>query len=542
LAYLLCAVTVVAGVLVYAFQNERDAAVTAAERTESAVSALTAMLDQETGMRGFLLNGQEEFLEPYVVGRDAYERARTQVHSAAAGDPDSMRLAEAEDVQARSWQALAVQRIADRRRTGATAARTPVQLQQALGNKQKMDAFRTANAELRVRLNQRRDASLRLGSVLATLAIVCLAALLALFGFLRMQLTGRRQLADREKEIAYGVRQRQFADLIQAVDSEDEAHELVQRHLERSLPGARATVLTRNNSDNRLQPATELEVGSVLNETLADADPRACLAIRLGRAHQDGAGTDQLISCKLCSRLPGTTTCQPLLVAGKVIGSVLIEQPQPPNEAEWRSVADTVAQAAPVLANLKTIAIAESRASTDLLTGLPNRRAMQDTLQRMAAHAGRAVQPLAAIAFDLDRFKTINDSHGHETGDAALSAVGECLRENIRASDFAARVGGEEFLVLAPDTDLAGAVHLAEKLRDALTREEIPHLPRSLTASFGVAVIPDHAATAEVLLRAADRACYLAKDHGRNRVETATNEATTTKTTPLTAAQAAPLV
>jgi diguanylate cyclase (GGDEF)-like protein len=167
---------------------------------------------------------------------------------------------------------------------------------------------------------------------------------------------------------------------------------------------------------------------------------------------------------------------------------------------------------------------------------------MQDTLQRMAAHAGRAVQPLAAIAFDLDRFKTINDSHGHETGDAALSAVGECLRENIRASDFAARVGGEEFLVLAPDTDLAGAVHLAEKLRDALTREEIPHLPRSLTASFGVAVIPDHAATAEVLLRAADRACYLAKDHGRNRVETATNEATTTKTTPLTAAQAAPLV
>ncbi len=491
-------------------------------------------------MRGFLLNGQEEFLEPYVAGRDAYGQARAQVQSAAAGDPASMRLAKAEDVQARSWQALAAVRIAARRHDGATAVRTPLQLRQALSSKQKMDAFRAANTELRARLDQRRDASLRLRGLAGTIGILCLGALLALAGFLRMQLTGRRQLADREKEIAYGVRQRQFADLIQAVDSEDEAHELVQRHLQRSLPHGRATVLTRNNSDNRLQPATELEATSVLTETLADADPRDCLAIRLGRAHQDGAGTDQLISCPLCSRLPGTTTCQPLLVAGKVIGSVLIEQPHAPNEDEQRSVADTVAQAAPVLANLKTIAIAENRASTDALTGLPNRRAMQDTLQRMAAHAGRAAQPLAAIAFDLDRFKTINDSHGHETGDAALSAVGECLRESMRASDFAARIGGEEFLVLAPDTDLPGAVRLAEKLREALTREEIPHLARPLTASFGVAVIPDHAATAEALLRAADRACYLAKDHGRNRVETATNDASMTTTTP-TAAQAAPL-
>jgi diguanylate cyclase (GGDEF)-like protein len=264
----------------------------------------------------------------------------------------------------------------------------------------------------------------------------------------------------------------------------------------------------------------------VLSETLADAEPRACLAIRLGRAHLDGTGTDQLIACTLCSRVAGSATCQPLLVGGKVIGSVLIEQPLPLDEAELRGVADTVALAAPVLANLKTIALAENRAATDSLTGLPNRRAMQEALKRMAAHAGRTGQPLAAIVFDLDRFKTINDRYGHETGDAALSAVGDCLREAVRASDFAARTGGEEFLILAPDTDLAGALRLAEKLRLALTREEIPHLLQPLTASFGVAVIPDHAATADALLRRADRASYAAKDHGRNRVETATNDTT----------------
>ncbi len=222
--------------------------------------------------------------------------------------------------------------------------------------------------------------------------------------------------------------------------------------------------------------------------------------------------------------MPGTATCEPLLVGGKVIGSVLVEQATPLAESDRRGLIDTVAQAAPVLANLKTIAIAESRASTDALTGLPNRRSMNDTLKRMAAHAGRSSEPLTAIAFDLDHFKSVNDRYGHEVGDAALSAVGECLRDHLRESDFAARIGGEEFLVLAPATDVEGARVLAEKLREALLREEIPQLSQPITASFGVAVLPHHAGNAEVLLRRAERASYLAKERGRNRVEVAITE------------------
>jgi hypothetical protein len=118
-AYLLVGVTAVAGFMAYAFQIERHVAVTAAERTDNAVSALTAMLDQETGMRGFLLTGREEFLQPYVSGRASFEQARVQVRAAAAGDHDSMRLAEAEDVMARSWQELAAGRIAARRSAGS---------------------------------------------------------------------------------------------------------------------------------------------------------------------------------------------------------------------------------------------------------------------------------------------------------------------------------------------------------------------------------------------------------------------------------------
>ena len=518
LAYLLVAVLVVTVALLGAFELQRGAALNAAASSDTAVTALTAMLDQETGVRGYLYTGHEEFLEPYLSGIAAYEKARPLVAKAAAGDATSLRLATAEDTTARAWQTYATDVIAARRASAVTPTNATAQ---ELYGKQQMDGFRASNAALRIRLDQRRDIYLREMGLVSTAAVIALASVFAMIGYTLLRRTSRRTIERGEREVAYRGRQSEFSDLVQAVDSEGEAHQLVQRHLLRTMPGAAVTVLSRNNSDNRLSAATTLGAESPLAMRLATAEPRSCLAIRLGRTHQDGANHDELLSCPVCSHVDGTATCQPLLVAGKVIGAVLIERAEPLDETERRGLVDTVAQAAPVLANLKTLAIAENRASTDALTGLPNRRAMNDTIKRMAAHAGRTAQPLAAIAFDLDRFKTINDRYGHETGDAALSAVGECLRENIRESDFAARIGGEEFLVLAPDTDVEGARILAEKIREALAHEEVSQLLERVTASFGVAVMPDHAAGFEALLRRADRACYLAKDRGRNRVEVA---------------------
>jgi diguanylate cyclase (GGDEF)-like protein len=168
--------------------------------------------------------------------------------------------------------------------------------------------------------------------------------------------------------------------------------------------------------------------------------------------------------------------------------------------------------------------MAEQRAATDVLTGLPNRRALQDTMKRMLAQASRTVTPLSAIVLDLDRFKRVNDQHGHERGDQVLAAVGEVINHTIRASDFAGRNGGEEFLVLLPDTTGDGAVTLAEKLRVAIRTIEVPGLERQVSASFGVATFPIDATDTESLLRVADRALYLAKHNGRDRVETAPAE------------------
>jgi diguanylate cyclase (GGDEF)-like protein len=521
LAYLLVAVIVVTATLLSAFDLQRRSAVRAGTSTQTAVVALTAMLDQETGVRGFLYTGQEDYLEPYISGRSAYQQDRRLVRALAAGDAQSVRLAAAEDAAAVNWGKYAAAAISARRQS---IAPRPYEAEQSAYGKQQMDRFRSANADLRTRLDERRDGSLLRTGVLWTAAVVMLAGLFALFGYAALHRRTRRTVEAGEQEVAYRNRQGEFSDLIQAVESEGEAHQLVQRHLRRTMPGSAITVLARNNSDNRLRAATALPTDSALAQRLVTAEPRSCLAIRLGRRHLGGSDQDQLISCGVCSHVSGITMCQPMLVGGKVIGTVLIEHSEPLEDAQRRTIADTVAQAAPVLNNLKTIAIAENRASTDALTGLPNRRAMKDTLNRMTSHAGRSAQPLAAIAFDLDGFKTINDSYGHETGDAALAAVGECLRENLRESDFAARIGGEEFLILAPDTDLEGARVLAEKVRDALMREEIPALLERLTASFGVAVMPDHASNPEALVRRADRASYVAKERGRNRVEIASAE------------------
>jgi diguanylate cyclase (GGDEF)-like protein len=182
-------------------------------------------------------------------------------------------------------------------------------------------------------------------------------------------------------------------------------------------------------------------------------------------------------------------------------------------------VSSGIAEAAPVISNLRNLAIAELRASTDALTGLPNQRAVQVNLKRMTAQALRSGFPLAAIMFDLDRFKQVNDTHGHGKGDQLLATIGQVTAGAIRASDFAGRDGGEEFVVLLPATDRDQAALVAENLRKAIATIRIPNVDRAITASFGVAVLPDDATEPDALLRCADRALYVAKSRGRNRVE-----------------------
>lgn len=329
-------------------------------------------------------------------------------------------------------------------------------------------------------------------------------------------------VANRQAAESYAATQTEFTDALQVADSEEEAHIVLSAHLRRSIPSSSVVVLNRNNSADRLEARTHVEPGSALAEGLDGAGPRDCLAVRLARPQRrDDDGRDALLACGVCGKTAGAVACNPLLVSGEVIGSVLVTTPDPIAGTDDRRLQDTVVQAAPVLANLRNLAIAELRAATDSLTGLPNSRSVRDTVKRMAAQAGRTKAPLAAALLDLDHFKQVNDTYGHGRGDDVLAAVGAVLNDGLRESDFVGRMGGEEFVMLLPDTDCNGAVAAAEKIRAAVAALAIPGVDRDITISIGIAVIPEHAGDAEGVLRAADRALYAAKEHGRNRVEVA---------------------
>jgi diguanylate cyclase (GGDEF)-like protein len=152
----------------------------------------------------------------------------------------------------------------------------------------------------------------------------------------------------------------------------------------------------------------------------------------------------------------------------------------------------------------------------DPLTSLYNRRFLEDYLERELIRAKRERASLALIMMDLDRFKQINDSAGHQAGDQVLVEVGALLKRHVRGSDIACRYGGEEFALVLPKTTLESARRRSAEICSAIRRE--PELLRGVTASLGVALCPAHATDAEALLRAADQALYEAKEAGRNQV------------------------
>ncbi len=337
----------------------------------------------------------------------------------------------------------------------------------------------------------------------------------------QLSASSRQRSASQAEEAGYRAAQDAFSEILQVTETESEAHEILKLHLERGVPGSRVVVLNKNNSKDRLETTIALPEGSPLTEPLRSAAPRSCLSVRLGRIYDSGGDVPTLLECEVCGVTAEQSTCLPLLVNGEVIGSVLVDHEQPIDARARRCVHESVAQAAPILANLRHLALAEARAATDALTGLPNRRAIDDTLKRMIAHASRSASPMAAILLDLDHFKQINDTFGHEEGDAVLASVGELLSSTVRTSDFVGRSGGEEFIALLPDTDTEGALEAAEKLRVRIAGVKLTHVDRAISASFGVAVYPDVAGDAQMLLRLADRALYAAKAGGRNRVELA---------------------
>lgn len=203
-----------------------------------------------------------------------------------------------------------------------------------------------------------------------------------------------------------------------------------------------------------------------------------------------------------------------------ILGRRMTDAPYEPHDlALLRALADSSAVA---LRNADLLDRLRAQATIDPLTGCHNRRGFDELIGVEFSRAQRYGRPLALVLFDIDHFKRVNDDFGHEAGDQALQRIGRTIRHAFRATDSASRYGGEEFALLFPETPKDESARLAERLR-VLIESMLPteEVPRSLTASFGVACYPDDADSVAELIRAADRVLYRAKTLGRNRVEVA---------------------
>lgn len=161
-------------------------------------------------------------------------------------------------------------------------------------------------------------------------------------------------------------------------------------------------------------------------------------------------------------------------------------------------------------------------AVTDALTNLHNRRYMESHLKTLTANSCESGKPLSLMILDIDFFKAVNDSHGHDVGDDVLREFSKRLQKNIRGIDLACRFGGEEFVVVMPDTDISMAYIVAERIRRTIAEKTFlvkgGSLSQNITASIGVSGFQDKDDTPEGLLKRADEALYRAKNDGRNRV------------------------
>ena len=319
-----------------------------------------------------------------------------------------------------------------------------------------------------------------------------------------------------------------MAELLHSCTRRGEAYTIVRETGAQLFPSSPGSLFIYRESRDVLEHVTTWGSTRAQDATLV---PDECWALWLGSPHfvpREGA-----IRCRHAHEDAESYVCMPVQGQGQVLGllHVAIEvnprSMRPARDAlqRLRAMTDRVG---PALANLKLRDALREMALRDGLTGLYNRRYLEDALNRELHRAERSNTPVSVVMIDIDQFKHFNDKYGHDAGDFVLSAVARAITKNIRLSDIACRYGGEELAVVLSDANLESALERAEQLRLAIRGTNLTHMGQTLpgpTASFGVAVFPANGSKPADLLKAADQALYRAKQEGRDRVCAATEVA-----------------
>jgi len=320
----------------------------------------------------------------------------------------------------------------------------------------------------------------------------------------------------------------EMRELLQSCSTIQEVPTIVISYVAKVLPGTDGALFLLSNS------RTDLQSVARWGDFPEDADnnifaPDACWGLRRGRVY---AVEDMKIG-PICPHLkqPSSTAyiCLPLIGKGETLGLLHLgtkrsvqEDDRQWNIAELKDTAIMFAEYLSLsIANIKLSEKLASQSIRDILTGLFNRRYMEETIQREILRAARKQTKIGIVMADIDHFKQINDTYGHEAGDEFLMKLADFFKTKTRGSDIACRYGGEEFILILPESSVEDTYKRADYLREEIKKMKVyfrGQLLPSITLSFDIATYPDHGIDTDELMRVADTALYKAKEEGRDRV------------------------
>jgi diguanylate cyclase (GGDEF)-like protein len=528
------------------------------ELTRESRRAHEAMLNQETGLRGWLATGDRVFLEPYANGRTVAEDATQQLVRQSSISPRLSAVTLRMLLTRQQWQSWA--RVAATKRVSETD-RTEGRLTAfLLQGKALFDDYRTADQRTARLITTERDRSLAterlalIGVLVAQLATLSAATLLAVRRRRRLERDVVRPL----HELQGTITSLRSGDLTArsepsgVAELDDVGNALTALAADLGLAGEEATAREARLELLAARFATVVRVARETSGSLsvryvseavtnAAADLLGCSATIWIRS---GEGPFRIVVRSTDSRGPtprpdpapprvvataaaearpsddGSVRAYPLLLAGNVVGVLEVDTREIDDDA--RQVLEALlSTAAAALESARLHSSARELAYLDALTQLPNRRRLETDLASEWERCLRYGRPLSFVMIDLDHFKRLNDQHGHLVGDAVLSSVAATLSASLRGSDTAYRYGGEELVLLLRETGVEEATVVAERLRLALSELQVPGTTARVTASMGVAErSPDMLDQSELVARA-DSALYGAKRGGRDRVAAA---------------------
>jgi len=312
----------------------------------------------------------------------------------------------------------------------------------------------------------------------------------------------------------------EMGDLLQSCHSADEVYRVAIRFAKQLFANDCGGIFVQHAEKNLLQAVALCGELMPLEQIFA---PNDCWALRRNRTNFARDENSEMV-CRHVQQNVAASLCIPLVAQNETIGLFHLIAPQSsPAISDSRALlAETFAnRLALTLSNLRLQNVLHEQAVRDQLTGLFNRRYFEETLEREFLRAQRGDHPLAMLMLDLDHLKNINDTLGHEAGDAALIALGAVLKNQTRGSDVACRYGGDEFMIILNETTRDDARKRAEQIHHAIRQLDTQYAGTrigALSVSIGIASFPENGMDTAALLRAADAALYRAKADGRNRV------------------------